>query len=56
MQYKKLHPIERLIRKPIAKEWRRIRAILREANNLRPRQAFNKQEHWRCPHEYYNHN
>ena len=31
MQYKKLHPIEQLIRKPIAKEYRRIRSVLKEA-------------------------
>jgi len=29
--YNKRHPIEQLIRKPIAKEYRRIRSVLKEA-------------------------
>ena len=44
MQYKKLHPIEQLFRKPIAKEWKRIRAVLREAYLLKPRKVFNNEE------------
>ena len=31
LMYNKRHPIEQLVRKPIAKEYRRIRTVLREA-------------------------
>lgn len=34
MHYKKFHPIEQLIRKPIAVEYRRIRKVLRESKRL----------------------
>jgi len=34
MYYNKRHPIEQLIRKPIAQEWRRIRAVFKEAHKM----------------------
>lgn len=40
MKMTKYHPIEQLIRKPIAQEWRRIRAMLREVK--KPLSAQNK--------------
>ena len=38
MKMTKYHPIEQLIRRPIAQEWKRIREILRKAKEPLPAQ------------------